>query len=147
MRYIIRSGPFRFKCEIKELCAAVEQLLDDSLSVACNVEDALNVLQSLHYFSGWPQLCRHLKKKTDQVYGMLVDDIAFSVRFYTGNGYRIPSPTVRHSGVCIAATTEYKRITALVNVSVFGQFSYRSFPPTRTLKTGRVRSRQHAAEI
>jgi hypothetical protein len=107
----------RFKNEMKDLCAIVEQLLDDALSITCNVEDALNVLQSLHYFSSWPQLNSHFKKKTDEVYAMLINEITFAMQFYTGNSYRIPSFVAKYSGVCLTAMTEYRRITSLKNVS------------------------------
>lgn len=107
----------RFKDEVKELCTIVEQLLNDALSIACNTEDALNVLQSLHYFSGWPQLNSHFQKKTNEVYNMLIDEISFAMQFYTGNSYNIPSFMVPYSGVCITAMTEYRRITTLKNVS------------------------------
>lgn len=109
---------YRFKNEIKELCTIVEQLLNDTLSVTCNIEDALNVLQSLHYFSSWPQLNSHFQKKTNEVYAMLIDDISFAMQFYTNNNnYQIPSFMVQYSGVCITAMTEYKRITTLKNVN------------------------------
>lgn len=101
---------------MKELCTIVEQLLNDALNITCNIEDALNVLQSLHYFSKWPQFNSHLKKKTDEVYAMLIDDISFAMQFYTNNNYQIPSFMIQYSGICITAITEFKRITTLKNV-------------------------------
>lgn len=103
---------------MKELCNIVEQLLNDALSVTCNIEDALNVLQSLHYFSNWPQLNSHFQKKTNDVYAMLIEDISLAMQFYTDNSYQIPSFMVQYSGVCITAMTEYKRIETLKNVSI-----------------------------
>lgn len=108
----------RFKNEVKELCNIVEQLLNDALSVACNIEDALNILQSLHYFSYWPQLHSQFQKKTNDVYAMLIDDISLAMQFYTDNSYEIPSFMAQYSGVCITAMTEYKRIETLKNVSI-----------------------------
>jgi len=108
----------RFKNQVKELCNIVEQLLNDALSVTCNIEDALNVLQSLHYFSDWPQLNAHFQKKTNDVYAMLIDDISLAMQFYTDNSYQIPSFMIQYSGVCITAMTEYKRIETLKNVSI-----------------------------
>lgn len=82
------------------------------------MEDALNVLQSLHYFSNWPQLNSHFEKKTNEVYAMLIDDISSAMQFYSdNNNYQIPSFMVRYSGVCITAMTEYKRIATLKNVN------------------------------
>lgn len=98
------------------MCATVERLLNDSLSVTCNVQDALNVLQTLHYFARWPRLRSHFRNKTNEVCATLVDDVSLSAQFYAGHRYQIPSAMVRHSGVCAAATVEYKRITALKNV-------------------------------
>lgn len=115
---IVSLKPFRFKNEVKELCTIVEQVLNDAFSVACNVEDAINVLQSLHYFSGWPQLHLQFKHKTDEAYNMLIDEIAFAIRFYTGVSYRVPSFFTPYAGICITAMTEYKRITTLKNVSI-----------------------------
>jgi len=108
---------------VKELCNIVEQLLNDALSVTCNIEDALNVLQSLHYFSDWPQLRSHFQKKTNDIYAMLIDDISLAMQFYTDNSYQIPSFMVQYSGVCITAMTEYKRIETLKNVSIFVGFT------------------------
>ncbi|CAI6364236.1 unnamed protein product [Macrosiphum euphorbiae] len=108
----------RFKNQVKELCNIVEQLLNDALSVTCNIEDALNVLQSLHYFSDWPQLNSHFQKKTNDVYAMLIEDISLAMQFYTDNSYQIPSFMIQYSGVCITAMTEYKRIETLKNVSI-----------------------------
>jgi len=124
-RYTHRYNPiqnvlldyFRFKNEVKELCNIVEQLLNDALSITCNIEDALNVLQSLHYFSNWSQLNSHFQKKTNDVYAMLIDDISLAMQFYTDNSYQIPSFMAQYSGVCITAMTEYKRIETLKNVS------------------------------
>jgi len=103
---------------VKELCNIVEQLLNDALSVTCNIEDGLNVLQSLHYFSDWPQLNSHFQKKTNDVYAMLIEDISLAMQFYTDNSYQIPSFMIQYSGVCITAMTEYKRIETLKNVSI-----------------------------
>ncbi|VVC43185.1 Dynein heavy chain, domain-2,Dynein heavy chain domain,Dynein heavy chain, domain-1,Dynein heavy chain, P- [Cinara cedri] len=106
-----------FKGEVKELCTIIEQLLNDALNVTCNIEDALNILQSLHYFSNWPQLNPHFQKKTNEVYNMLINDISLAMQFYTDkNNYQIPSFMVQYSGVCITAMTEYKRITTLRNM-------------------------------
>lgn len=93
-------------------------MLNDAFNVTCNVEDALNVLQSLYYFSSWPQLNSYFKKKTDEVYNMLIDEISLAMRFFTGISYKVPSFFTRYSGVCITAMTEYKRITILKNVSI-----------------------------
>jgi len=107
----------RFKNEVKELCNIVEQLLNDAMSITCNIEDALNVLQSLHYFSNWPQLKSHFQKKTNDVYAMLIDDISLAMQFYTDNSYQIPSFMIKYSGICITTMTEYRRIETLKNVS------------------------------
>ncbi|XP_060833318.1 uncharacterized protein LOC132916899 [Rhopalosiphum padi] len=105
-----------FKNEVKELCNIVEQLLNDAMSITCNIEDALNVLQSLHYFSNWPQLKSYFQKKTNDVYAMLIEDISLAMQFYTDNSYQIPSFMIKYSGVCITAMTEYKRIETLKNM-------------------------------
>lgn len=112
----------RFKDEVKELCTIVEQMLNDALSITCNVEDALNVLQGLQYFSSWPQFNSHFKNKTNEVYCMLTDDISSAIEFYTGNNYYIPSFMNRYSGICMTAMAEFKRITTLKNVRIIYDF-------------------------
>lgn len=119
-----RRSPRRFKDGVRELCAAVERLLDDALAVACNAEDALHVLQSLRHFSAWPQLTARFREKTDDVCAALVDQVSFAARFHADRAYRIPSFAARCPGVCVTAAAQHRRITALKNVStVTGAFS------------------------
>ncbi|XP_050440794.1 dynein axonemal heavy chain 2-like [Adelges cooleyi] len=106
----------KFKNEVNELCEIVEHLLNDAISVTCNAEDALNVLQSLHYFAAWPNLKGHFQKKTNQVYSMLTDDISSAMQHYAGHEYPVSLLMPRYSGVCISSMTEFKRISTLKNL-------------------------------
>lgn len=117
---------------MRSLCTALERLSDDAAHAACNIEDGLNALQSLHHFSGWPRLRAHLTRKTDETCRALVDEISLAAQSPCTGGYRTTVPQL--------ATAQRGRIATLKQVSSVVMTDFRGHHVRKNKIRGNVRS-------
>ncbi|XP_050431508.1 dynein axonemal heavy chain 2 [Adelges cooleyi] len=107
-----------FRDDVRDLCSEVEHLLSDALNASCNIEDALYVLQTLHYFSNWPQLQLCIQQKTNDIYKMLTDNITTAMMLIPSNIHHIPSFLTKYPGICCMSIIDFKMITNFKNMLV-----------------------------
>ncbi|XP_050531221.1 dynein axonemal heavy chain 2 isoform X2 [Daktulosphaira vitifoliae] len=102
----------KFRDEVQELCSEVEHVLNDAINATCNLEDSLYVLQSLHYFSHWPQLKLCFQQKTNEIYKLLTDTITSVMALIPSNIHRIPSFLPKYPGICSMVMIKFRLITS-----------------------------------
>lgn len=87
------------------------------LNASANKIDRMNVLQSLHYFSSWPQLKSYFQNKVEKLYDSIIEEITVAKEWITYNEHQIYALMPKYSGVCLLFTARFKRITMLKNVN------------------------------